>query len=79
MQWLLRVCLAEPDAGLRMGLLGTLLLFEAPLLVAGLLGASGNSLIFCVWVSSSWLSGALWATWRLLRAEQLAATLESAD
>lgn len=72
MRWLLRMCLAEPtNPNMGLGLAATLLLFESPLLVAALFGASNKSIGFCTLVSLPFLLGSLWATWQLLRAEQL--------
>lgn len=80
MRWLLRTCLAEPTSpNVELGLVGTLLLFESPLLVAALFGASSQSLGFCALVSLPFLGGALWAAWQLLRAEQLTPAPASAD
>ncbi|TPG67320.1 hypothetical protein [Hymenobacter nivis] len=79
MRWLLRVCLAEPASpNLALGLAGTLLLFESPLLIAALCGARNKILGFSALASLPFLGGALWATWQLLKAEQRAATPESA-
>jgi len=77
MRWLLRLCLTEPtNPNVALGLVGTLLLFEGPLLLAALFGASNQSLWFGALASLPFLLGSLWATWQVLRAEQQALALE---
>lgn len=80
MRWLLRICLAKPaHPNVALGLAGTLLLFESPLLVAALFSASNRSIMLSALASLPFLGGALWATWQLLKAEQPAAAPEPAD
>ena len=73
MQWLLeRAALLLRSQGIALALTGTLLLFEATVVVPSLLGpwalkiSFSNTWGICTGFSLPWLVAALWATWRVL-------------
>jgi hypothetical protein len=74
MRWLLeRTMLLPRDQSIALAVGGTLLLFEATVVLPSLLGYWALKLPFskiwaiCTGFSLPWLVGALWATWRVLR------------